>query len=429
MTAPTRYPASVQDTMNALARSTADQQLHVIVHFSGRIDPARLQRALRLSMEREPALGCRFAVIHDRAWFVRRDDLDELSLVQLAASSDVQTDALAFAARPALAEQDPLVQALILRGAQDDTLVIKVNHVVADGAGTKEVAYLVADTYTRLEQDPAYCPALGKPGYRGQGHFLLRAGLANLYKAFPKQMKLAAPQFSLPFCGNQSTGRTFGLRRIAPQRLRALKAFGKAHGATLNDLLLAAFYRALVALANPTPGAPLPIQVPIDMRAFLSADQPQTICNLSSGLFPAPLLSADDDYETVRGKGVEEMARWKSRRPGLTGAILMELAMAGGYRRAQAHFNQILPSNNKVSPLLLSNLGILDAARLCFGSAVVTDAFALTPVMLGHGMLLGVSTYRDTLTLSLGYCRGLLAKETIDGLLDKIMDELESIGE
>jgi NRPS condensation-like uncharacterized protein len=424
MTTITRYPASVQDTMNALARTTADQQLHIVVRFGGRIDPERMQRAMRLAMEREPVLGCRFEVRSNRAWFVRRSDLNELALCLVIETNDPQAELMAFAATPVLAEQDPLIQGRIYRTPQDDTLVIKVNHVVADGAGAKEIAYLVADTYACLEQDPAYNPPMGKPGYRGQGHFLLRAGLANLYKAFPKQLKLAAPQFSLPFSGSESTGRRFALRRIGPERLRALKAWGKAHGATLNDVLLAAFYRTLAAMGSPAQGTPLPIQVPIDMRAFLAKDQPQTICNLSSGLFPAPVLSAEDSFEQVLSKVVETMARWKSRRPGVTGAILMELAMAGGYRNAQARFNQMVPMGSKVSPLLLSNLGILDASRLVFGSAAVLDAFALTPIMLGHGLMLGVSSYRDTLTLSIGYCQGLIAESTIEGLLDRVMQEL-----
>lgn len=420
----TRYPASVQDTMNALARSTADQQLHIVIRFGGRIDAERMQRAMRLTMEREPVLGCRFEVRNNRAWFVRRSDLDELALCPVIETNDTQTELMAFATTAVLAEQDPLIQGRIFRAPEGDTLVIKVNHVVADGAGAKEAAYLVADTYACLEQDPTYKPPLGKPGYRGQGHFLLRAGLANLYKAFPKQLKLAAPQFSLPFSGSEATGRRFALRHIAPEQVRALKAWGKARGATLNDVLLAAFYRTLVAMGSPAKETPLPIQVPIDMRAFLAKNQPQTICNLSSGLFPAPLLSAEDSYEQVLSKVVETMARWKSRRPGLTGAILMELAMAGGYRNAQARFSQMVPIGSKVSPLLLSNLGILDASRLAFGSAAVLDAIALTPIMLGHGLMLGVSSYRDTLTLSIGYCQGLIAETTIKDLLERVVSEL-----
>jgi NRPS condensation-like uncharacterized protein len=121
----------------------------------------------------------------------------------------------------------------------------------------------------------------------------------------------------------------------------------------------------------------------------------------------------------------EKMAWWKSRQPGLTGVLLIELAMSQGYMKAKQMFSRFTNAQSQqVNPLLLSNFGLLDSKRLVFGALQIKDAFELGPVMLGHGLMLTASTCTGKLTLAMGYCREMLSSEVVEKLVQMVMDEL-----
>jgi NRPS condensation-like uncharacterized protein len=420
-----RYPASSQDMMNFITRANADQQLHVVVSFPHRMDETRLAKALRQAMDREPVLGCRFVEKGNLVFWERRADLDQLTLSQVIHTGDVQADLYEFVTHPTDPRVDPLIQARIFRSPSGDTLCLKVNHVVADGAGTKEVAYLVADTYNRLEANPAYQPEPGKPGKRSQMAIFRQVGLTNLIHFRPRKLSLPPMPFSLPFVGVEGTGRNFTIRHLSVEDSRALKGYARVHQVTLNDLVLTALYRAMFSHGNPPADLPLPVQVSIDLRHFLPQGKKQPICNLSGALYPALIYTQGETLEQTLVKVHAQMEGWKSRQPGLTGAMLIELAMLQGYAKAKQMLSRMTTiRSNRVTPLLLSNFGLLDAKRLVFGDLKIDQAFVLGPVMLGHGLMLTASTYIDQLTLAMGYCMGNIEQKQVEALLEQVQQEL-----
>jgi NRPS condensation-like uncharacterized protein len=420
-----QFPASAQDQMNHITRANADQQLHVVVYFEGHLDQERMDRAIRIAMHREPVLGCRFVEQPRRSLWVRREDLDTLPVVQGVETQDEKKDLMAFVTTPADPASDPLVQALILRRGDGDVLCIKVNHVVADGAGTKAVAYLIADTYSRLAAEPTFYPHVGRFTPRSQMAIFKQVGLKNMIKYRPRQLSLPKPQFALPFKHQDTSGRQFVIRQIGPAAFKALKDDSKKHQATINDLILTAYYRALGKMGNPPADMPLPIQVSIDLRHFLPKERPQDICNLSGALFPAIYYQAGEDFEQTLLRVQEKMIWWKSRLPGLTGPMLIELVMVQGYQKAKEMLAKMTSGmSQKANPVLLSNFGILEQDRLVFGGLKIREAYELGPVMFGHGLMLTASTYQGQLTLAMGFCEGLIPRENMENMVQMVADEL-----
>ncbi len=425
------YRNSSQDLMNYITRANADQQLHGIISVRGRLDEHTLQSAMRIAMDREPVLGCRFVQQDNHTGWERRSDLDRLDLCPLIHPADLRGELKAFVTTPADPCRDPLIQARLFRTTAGDTFCLKVNHVAADGAGTKEIVYLVADTYTRLVADPSYRPGLSRPGKRSQLGLFRQAGLKNLFKYRPRKLGLpSGGRFSLPFHGSEPDGRAFALRQVDPDTFRMLKAYGKRQGATINDLILAALYKALFSVAETPQSTALPVQVSIDLRRALPFHQPQPICNLSGALFPAIPYRPGASYEKILSDVQAQMKRWKSGRPGLTGAMLIELAMLQGFHKANAMLGQMTAvRSNQVNPLLLSNFGLMDESRLVFGSAEIVDAYLLGPVMFKRGLMLTASTYADRLTLAIGYCQGCISASVIEAILEQVWVELRQAGE
>jgi NRPS condensation-like uncharacterized protein len=419
------YQTSSQDMMNDITRTNADQQLHVIVTFNQHIDADRLAKAVRLIMDREPVLGCRFVEQGSRPVWERRADLDQLELSRVVETSDMQKDLLEFVTSPTDPRSDALVQARVLRSSDTDTLCVKVNHVAADGAGAQEVAYLLADTYSRLEADAHYQPGLGKFGKRSQFGIFRQVGLKNMLKYRPRKLALPPMPFSLPFIGTERSGRGFAMRQVSEADFQALKGFAREQGATINDLILTALYRTMFTRGNPPENTPLPVQVSIDLRHFLPEGKQQRICNLSGALYPAVTYTPGESYAQTLSNVQAQMARWKSRQPGLTGMMLIELAMLQGYAKAKALLGKMTAiRSNRVTPLLLSNFGQLDARRLVFGSLKIQEAYVLGPIMFGHSLMLTASTYAGRMRLAMGYCQGSIEKETVEGLLEQVYQEL-----
>jgi NRPS condensation-like uncharacterized protein len=397
----------------------------VIVSFKNRIDEIRLAKSIRLAMDRQPVLGCRFVENGRRAYWERRADLNTVELNRTVISNNLETDLFEFVTQPNDPCSHPLVQARVFRSAAGDTLCLKINHVAADGRGTKEIAYLVADTYTHLEADPNYIPEPGKFGQRSQMEIFRAAGLKNLMKYRPRTLSLPAMHFNLPFAGVEPTGQSFAIRQVAPQEFRALKQYAREHNATVNDLVLTALYRGMFTHGNPPENVPLPVQVSIDLRHFLPQGKEQPICNLSGALFPAIEFKPGETFEQTLADVIIKMGRWKASQPGLTGAMLIELAMAQGFAAAKAAIGRMTAvRSNRVTPLLLSNFGILDVKKLIFGSLEIQQAFVLGPIMFGHGLMLTASTYADQMTLAMGYCQGNIEKNLVEALIEQIWQEM-----
>jgi NRPS condensation-like uncharacterized protein len=170
---------------------------------------------------------------------------------------------------------------------------------------------------------------------------------------------------------------------------------------------------------------PLPVQVSLDLRPRLPRGKEQPSCTLSGALYPAVVYHPGETFEQTLAGVQAEMNRLKANQPGLTGAMLIEMAMLQGFAKAKAMIGSMTRvRSNRVTPLLLSNFGLLDAQRLAFSSLEIAEAFMLGPVMFGHGVMLTASTFAGQMTLAIGYCQINIASETIEGLLEQVRMEL-----
>ncbi|GAG78325.1 unnamed protein product, partial [marine sediment metagenome] len=96
----------------------------------------------------------------------------------------------------------------------------------------------------------------------------------------------------------------------------------------------------------------------------------------------------------------------KADNPGLGEPLYLGLLFKlgfGGARRISDKIMERLIKSGKSHPFL-SNLGIIDEQQLDFGDAEVTDAFVLSLVDYPPHFMLAVSTYRGTMTFTVGFC-------------------------
>jgi hypothetical protein len=165
--------------------------------------------------------------------------------------------------------------------------------------------------------------------------------------------------------------------------------------------------------------------VTADYRSRLLPETPEALCNLFQGFFPELRCHPDRPFGAALAAVASEMSLSRASFT-LEDALRGEAAFAASFRRfADDPELRLERARRETTFVLLSNVGALDEARLDVGAPPLLDAQLLGTVALGREILLCVSSFRGALTLSIGYCASDVAPAVVEGILDRLVAELE----
>jgi NRPS condensation-like uncharacterized protein len=424
---PQRLPAVALDRLFYESRVLIEQQFHYVVAFEGRLDEARLCRAVRLAMDREPVFGCRY-VPAKRPYWERRGDLDSLPLCEVNETAAVQRELERFAARPLDATRDPLVQACIVRGASD-TLCLKVNHVAADAGGGKDLLYSIAALYGALE-DPAYRPTPNL-GDRGMGQLFRRYGWQRSLAA--ARYRIARPPqnvWQFPTGDLQDMGvRVFAARILGPEQSKALREYARGTGVTPNDVLLAALFRALWRSLDFPLDTPQAIWVPMDFRPCLPSGRTEAVCNFIGMMYPSLAQVPGESFEATLRRVEESSVPAEDReRFALFFALLAVISHRVFLERVAAQREQEARRalETRATGFHFSNIRTLNESKLDFGLPLA-DVDLLVPAAVPPGLLMAAFSFRDRMKFVITYFSRAMKKEDVERFFDTFMEELSPV--
>ncbi|ACG73039.1 protein of unknown function UPF0089 [Anaeromyxobacter sp. K] len=289
--------------------NTAD--IVVLLRLAGRLTPPRLRALLEqrlLPHERFRARVADAGALGGPAWEPdpRFSIARHLSARPLReAHPEALEAAVSEAATQPLPAGRPPWRALLLEGAEESALVVKLHHCMADGVALVSVLLGLSDEHAGRVEAPAPDVPGGDPLRRG-ARALLRDPLA----AAAALWKMATlPTATGPLAPPALSGR----RTVAwsrPWPLDDVRAAARAGGGTVNDALLAALSGALsrALRAGPVPPGPLPDDVralvPVNLRAAPAAGVAGA--GNQFGLvfldLPVDALAPDERLEIVRGR-------------------------------------------------------------------------------------------------------------------------------
>ncbi len=418
---PQRLAAPALDQLMYLARTLHDGQLRSMVTLKRPLDAERMARAVRLSMDAEPVLGCRFVPHPWRPYWERRDDLERMPLLRIFEPPNIEEKIWEFLAEPLDPVKDLPVQAGLFRGASD-TLAVKMSHEVTDGAGGLEYGLLIRKIYQELEANPAYRPISNPHLPRGQGQVFRSAGFRALIRgclhfSFPH----SRPAFPLGSGGNAE--RRFAIRRVEPQDLKRIKEYCRRRGVSINEVLMAAFYRALFEILDAPGEVALAVQVTANLRRYLPWDRPRALCGLSGVFFPA-VKRKNFDRMAVEMHGLMEKAM--SDGPWLGQALLLETAFLLPFALVKGVIGRAMArqlASGRVYPFF-ANLGLLGTALFESTESEVSDMAFFGPVPHPPGCFLVAYTVGGRLIISASFCHSHPGIQKSDGLVDLFMREL-----
>ncbi|MBN2041920.1 MAG: hypothetical protein JW864_17930 [Spirochaetes bacterium] len=432
---PDRFPAAALDIMNFGIRVFADQQVHYIVEFEGRLNERLASKAAKLLTYAEPVLGCRFVSNTRRPFWQKRDDLEEtdiFSIIRSKKNSDIRD----FITMPVDPYTDPQVQLRIFRSS-NDILCLKADHAAADAAGAKDILYLFVKLYNALNDNPNYIPVPNLKGRRSMNQVIENIPLKKRISLFRQRENMSSPWgFPVENPGN-TDGRDIDIRFINSVQLNKIKEYGRKNKATLNDMLLTALFRSMLKMNNSESDEyPLKVMLPIDLRRYISSNKAEAVCNLSGSVYPELIPVENESFTGTLKRVKKQMNIYKSSYPGLGGMIYMSMLINFVTRTIGSkkifsimqNMHKLSVTYGKSSPNL-SNFGIINSELLNFHDVKVINSYGTGPVMFGPGFMLAVSGYSGRLTLSSSYCSACVNRVHIKQFLDSVILELTSVME
>ena len=224
------------------------------------------------------------------------------------------------------------------------------------------------------------------------------------------------------------------MSRLPYGYLDIMKSYAKARNATINDLILTAIYRAMFKLSKPPYGVPMDIPVTLDLRKYLPNHKAQAIRNFSSGMVIRMDRRPHESFEDTLQRIMVMTKDIKDKHPNVDNIRMadviekMNFPLICSYFRTMSQVIDYVSHNpflvlQKGSPVL-SNFGFVSKSPIKFGKNTVTDAYIVPPVVRSPGILLVASTYNGIISLGVGYYKPSARRSDMQGLLDKIRDEL-----
>ena len=415
-----RLNAELWDKMHYLFRDYNDRMVHVELDYEGEIDAEALKAVLVCFFEKAPVLHSSFVDNHVRPyWQVNDYTADDILTVKEVQPEELDGEIDKFLTRHIPTDAKVQLNAALLRCGKKSVLLIVENHMCMDGGDLKYFINALCKNYSDYVSGKA-SPIDLKTGTRSY---------ESVYEDFsPSEKHMAKSLYrninardshAFPLTPDNIRDRSFIARRtLEPELLQRLKKAGKAHGATVNDMLTAAYFHSIYELAGFGENEEISISCAIDLRRHLKDSSDTGVTNHTAWMQCRVPRRGRDVFETLRFT-IESVNRFKSDRfIGLHGLPLLSL----GYRiLPQAASEEIVKIGYSNPLMAMSNIGVLDHKKLALGSLEPVSGFMSGAVKYKPYALLSVTTMRGALTFSM-CVRG---NEQDEEIVERFFDLLE----
>lgn len=405
------------DIMQNYYRTVHDPLIRCMFQFNGRLDADVLERAVNLSTAAIPQIACRFDS-KSHGWaemnFTAKDMLTIVPEENGTAAEKLLLSTIGF-------EQEPQLKLFLFRGEQNDTLCAIISHLVADAAGFKQYLYLLAQLYSLCAKDPDYNIA-SKAGDRSLGQLLRGYSFHEKKSIFTSKQASLHEEASMypPLQGDKN--RQFIIRcSLERSEFEAVKSYGKSHSASVNDMLMTAFARAL---SRWTGSSHIEFPCPVDIRKYLKNREACGICNLTSNYLCSADLSADDPFEKTLHRIAKQMAAQKESSACLKGPAFLNILF---HILPESAIQALLSKIFTIPVVSYTNMGILDEKLLAFGNVNASDVFLSTAVKYAPYFQVSVSTWKGNCSLCSSFHGMPKDEQQIRDFMDSMKKELLSL--
>lgn len=391
--------------------------IHCLIHFSAYIDEKALKKAVMLSLNTVPIIGCCFDISSGKPVWESRGFTGEDIVHIVKTGSEEPGLEKKLLASDIDAACGPQLKIYIIRHEKHDTLCIIINHMVCDGAGFKEYLYLLSNLYTQCTNNLEHIEV-------PESYQRSTAPLFDSFNLHGK-LKILSSKYDIPkqksksgyyLHGNEDNP-FFVTTGISAEQLESIKEYAKKHGASVNDMIVTAYVRTLrKALGKDN----IVIPCPVDLRKYVTCGKKLGITNLTSNYICDVTICEKDTFKDTLMKVSGQMKAQKSGTNCLKPVMLLEFAFhALPFKTMQKVFHKVFT----IPVISYTNFGIIDEKMLSFGCIPISDIYMTGAIKHVPYLQIAVSTFDDNCTLSCNLYGTSQDKIKIEELLENIKKE------
>ena len=395
-----KLDAELWDKMHYLFRDFNDRMVHVELHYDFEINIEALKTVLICFFEKAPVLHSSFTDNRIKPyWTVNDYHIDEVLTVKIVDEDTLDEEINNFLVGYIPPEAKIQMKVAVFNHSGKSTLCVIENHMCMDGGDLKYFMNALCKNYNAFVSNNL-SPVDLRTGTRSYEAVYDDFSLAerrmakNLYRNINTKDKHA-----FPLTPDSLSDRSFIARRKLPAaKFDVMRAVGKKHGATINDMLLCAYFYSLYELANFNAYDSVSVSCAIDLRRHIKYNSGQGITNQTAWMQCKIPERGENIFKTLDFVVASSNEFKKDRFMGLHGLPLLSL----GYKIMPLAASEEIIKIGYSNPLLaMSNIGVLDVEKLSLEGHEPTDGFMSGAVKYKPYVLLSATSMRKELTLSM----------------------------
>ncbi|WP_203650279.1 phthiocerol/phthiodiolone dimycocerosyl transferase family protein [Secundilactobacillus yichangensis] len=348
-----RYDGEPLNILHTIGLKILYPVVRVSLHFNGLLDRTRFEGALDAVSTVVPELLCRYDLATNQ-WVQVTDQVSDLILDNVSAIDE-------HAAHWDLMTE-PQLRVYWNQQNGNTVLTLYISHILTDGAGSKQLLYLLAQAYKN-----------GSEALSGIQNLQDVSWLEQLIKEHPQnedwQTDHPAKPLLLPKL-DASGPVEYHVGRVALSALETKQLIQATHaaGVTVNDVVMGSFGRIMQQFSG-TPA--LSLACPTDMRQFTQFPKHTTqIANMTSRYNFSFETDVDTPLLDLIQQVHQEMAVRKEQRQCLDSVASL---LSQYHSQPLAQLQQTAEDHYHVREIAYTNFGIIDAKRLQFGDVSLDD--------------------------------------------------------
>lgn len=418
MAIPKIRPAGGGERAQYLLRHHNDNSIRFVLHYPGFVDPDVLRKAAKAVIESVDVLHGTFFSDGTMAYWHINEDVGETNYFHyVQTEGDPEKTAASLSVLPVYPEDKVQMHVTLVQSEEKSCVVIRQSHLVVDGGDGKYLIGKLVEAYNRILATGNADALEVKDGSRAPEKVYEKLGMSDMKDLMSNP--LSSVETAYPYPTTEAGMARATSKVISAETMSAARKKAKAVGATANDLLVTAFYRAYAAMDGVDAATPMSVSSMMDLRRHCVDGDSEGLCNMSGALPTTLENGCTGSFEETLEEIVKQTSAAKENPyAGLEGMPIMHgLTRTMPIWLLQMAIGKIY---GKLS-LGLTNLGNLKCADYALGELIPNGGLFGGPLKKKPGMQVSVMSFDGECVLAV---MGVYTKEDA-ALLQSTLDRME----
>ncbi len=393
--------AEMWDKMQFLFRNYYDRTIHCVMTHKGDIDIDLFREAVKKVVDQVPVYHSKFCNNPIRPyWRICKYSIDDVVSYETVADAD--TAANEFILQTVPYNKNTQVKFGVFTDGTYTSIGYVVNHMCHDGGDAKYIIAKVVEFYNALKTGDE-CDFFIKNGPRDykQVYTKFNDEDKKIAQGLYKNVSIVKDKHTFPLTKKDKKRDTLQIHKhkLTAEMFDRLKVAGAKHNATVNDIFLMAYFRALFKVGNYGANDTVAIPCMVDLRRHIVDNGANTGITNHTGFMICRLDGVGETVFDTLKKVKDSIALSKDEKYlGLYSLPLLSLA----YTIFPQFISEIAIGIGYVNPLIgMSNIGLLKQETYSMVGMQLTDIFMTGAVKYKPFMQLATTTFNKVVTFTI----------------------------